>query len=118
MSPRRDRRLAMTLKERSRDELVDIWSILHFDGCTMASNMNKTTKNTYATTRNVKRTSPSTTPSTKEFQSITSPWSFSIWEMDILGPFPMAKGQVKFILVAVDYFTKWIKVEPLATITT
>nr|KYP42570.1 Pol polyprotein [Cajanus cajan] len=37
--------------------------------------------------------------------------------MDILGPFPMAKGQCKFLLVAVDYFTKWIEAEPLATIT-
>ena len=26
-------------------------------------------------------------------------------------------GQCKFIIVAVDYFTKWVKVEPLATIT-
>nr|KYP50508.1 Pol polyprotein [Cajanus cajan] len=37
--------------------------------------------------------------------------------MDILGPFPLAKGQCKFLLVAVDYFTKWIEAEPLATIT-
>ncbi|RDX95703.1 hypothetical protein CR513_21729, partial [Mucuna pruriens] len=38
--------------------------------------------------------------------------------MDILGPFPMAKGQVKLLLVDINYFTKWIEVEPLATITT
>ena len=29
----------------------------------------------------------------------------------------MGKGQCKFIVVAVDYFTKWAEVEPLATIT-
>ena len=29
----------------------------------------------------------------------------------------MAKGQVKFAVIAVDYFTKWAEVEPLATIT-
>ena len=29
----------------------------------------------------------------------------------------MAKGQVKFDFIAVDYFTKWAEVEPLATIT-
>ena len=29
----------------------------------------------------------------------------------------MAKGQVKFTVVAVDYFTKWVEAEPLATIT-
>nr|KYP48303.1 Pol polyprotein [Cajanus cajan] len=38
--------------------------------------------------------------------------------MDILGFFPIAKGQCKFLLVAIDYFTKWIEAEPLATITT
>nr|KYP57317.1 Uncharacterized protein K02A2.6 [Cajanus cajan] len=36
--------------------------------------------------------------------------------MDILGPFPLAKGQVKFLIVAVDHFTKWIEVEAVATI--
>nr|KYP51948.1 Pol polyprotein [Cajanus cajan] len=38
--------------------------------------------------------------------------------MDILGPFPPAKGQLKFLLVAIDYFTKWIEACPLAKITT
>ena len=37
--------------------------------------------------------------------------------MDILGPLPIGKGQCKFIIVAVDYFTKWAEAEPLATIT-
>ncbi|KAL0433780.1 UNVERIFIED_CONTAM: hypothetical protein Slati_2712300 [Sesamum latifolium] len=33
------------------------------------------------------------------------------------GPFPLAAGQRKFLLVAVDYFTKWVEAEPLARIT-
>nr|KYP60613.1 hypothetical protein KK1_023020 [Cajanus cajan] len=37
--------------------------------------------------------------------------------MDILGPFPLAKGQLKFLLVAIDYFTKWMEACPLAKIT-
>nr|KYP46940.1 hypothetical protein KK1_031422 [Cajanus cajan] len=37
--------------------------------------------------------------------------------MDILGPFPPAKGQLKFLLVAIDYFTKWIEACSLAKIT-
>ena len=49
--------------------------------------------------------------------SITSPWPFQQWGLDILGPLPIGKGQCKFIIVAVDYFTKWAKAEPLATIT-
>ena len=32
-------------------------------------------------------------------------------------PFPPTPRGVKFLLVAVDYFTKWIESEPLATIT-
>ncbi|KAL0345684.1 UNVERIFIED_CONTAM: hypothetical protein Sradi_4399700 [Sesamum radiatum] len=37
--------------------------------------------------------------------------------MDIIGPFPLAAGQRKFLLVAIDYFTKWVEAEPLARIT-
>ncbi|KAK3016643.1 hypothetical protein RJ639_005966 [Escallonia herrerae] len=33
------------------------------------------------------------------------------------GPFPMATGQQRFVIVAIDYFTKWTEVEALATIT-
>ena len=49
--------------------------------------------------------------------SITSPWPFQQWGVDILRPLPIGKGQCKFIIVAVDYFTKWAEAEPLATIT-
>jgi len=37
--------------------------------------------------------------------------------MDILGPFSPSKGQVKFLIVAIHYFTKWIEAKPLTTIT-
>ena len=53
----------------------------------------------------------------KPLTSITSPWPFQQWGLDILGPLPIRKGQCKFIIVAVDYFTKWAEAEPLATIT-
>ena len=49
--------------------------------------------------------------------SITSPWPFSTWGIDIMGPLPLGKKQVKFLVVAIDYFTKQMKVEPLAVIT-
>ena len=49
--------------------------------------------------------------------SVTSPWPFQQWGLDILRPLPIGKGQCKFIIVAVDYFTKWAEAEPLATIT-
>ena len=49
--------------------------------------------------------------------TIASPWLFAQRGIDIVGPLPQGKGQVKFLLVAIDYFTKWVEVEALATIT-
>ena len=37
--------------------------------------------------------------------------------MDILGPFPLAIDQWKFLIITIDYFTKWVEAEPLAKIT-
>lgn len=44
----------------------------------------------------------------EKLPNILSLWPFDLWGMDILGPFLIAKGQVKFLLVFIDYFTKWI----------
>nr|GEY33030.1 hypothetical protein [Tanacetum cinerariifolium] len=48
---------------------------------------------------------------------ITAPWSFYKWGIDIAGPFPKGPGKVKFLIVAMDYFTKWVKAKAVATIT-
>nr|KYP41385.1 Retrovirus-related Pol polyprotein from transposon 297 family [Cajanus cajan] len=48
--------------------------------------------------------------------SILSPWPFNKWGIDILGPFSIAVRQLKFLIVDVDYFSKWIEAEPIATI--
>ena len=37
--------------------------------------------------------------------------------MDILGPFVVGTNQNKYLIVGVDYFTKWIEAEALAKIT-
>uniref|UniRef100_A0A2N9H5N8 Uncharacterized protein n=1 Tax=Fagus sylvatica TaxID=28930 RepID=A0A2N9H5N8_FAGSY len=52
----------------------------------------------------------------EEFTPITSPWPFAQWGLDIMGPFPVGTKQAKFLVVAIDYFTKWVEAEPLATI--
>lgn len=36
--------------------------------------------------------------------------------IDLVGPFPMATGQQKFLMVAVDYFGKWVEAMSLAKI--
>ncbi|GKD53658.1 reverse transcriptase domain-containing protein [Tanacetum coccineum] len=48
---------------------------------------------------------------------ITAPWPFYKWGIDIDGPFSKGPGKVKFLIVAMDYFTKWIKAKAVATIT-
>ncbi|GKA66021.1 reverse transcriptase domain-containing protein [Tanacetum coccineum] len=53
----------------------------------------------------------------KKLNPITSLWPFYKWGIDIAGPFPEGPGKVKFLIVAMDYFTKWIEATPVATIT-
>ncbi|GKB00017.1 reverse transcriptase domain-containing protein [Tanacetum coccineum] len=53
----------------------------------------------------------------EKLNPITSPWPFYKWGIDIAEPFPEGPGKVKFLIVVMDYFTKWIKAKPVATIT-
>jgi len=53
----------------------------------------------------------------EELRSIYSPWPFHTRGIDILGPFPLAIRQMKYLIVAIEYFTKWIEAEPVAQIT-
>ena len=34
-----------------------------------------------------------------------------------MGPLPIGRKQYKFLIVAIDYFAKWVEVEPIAMIT-
>ena len=34
-----------------------------------------------------------------------------------MGPFPITMRQLKFLVIGIDYFTKWVEAEALATIT-
>ena len=54
-------------------------------------------------------------PGTELF-SLTSPWPFAQWGLDILGQFSKASGSRKFLLVATDYFIKWVKAVHLVNI--
>ncbi|GJQ89428.1 reverse transcriptase domain-containing protein [Tanacetum coccineum] len=47
---------------------------------------------------------------------IMASWPFYKWGIDIAGPFPEGPGKVKFLIVAIDYFTKWIEAKAVATI--
>jgi hypothetical protein len=44
-------------------------------------------------------------------------WPFAMWGLDAVGLFCTAPGSYKHILVAVNKFTKWIEVRPIAKVT-
>lgn len=48
--------------------------------------------------------------------SIAGAWPFDLWGIDIVGPFPQATYQRRWIIVAVEYFTKWVEAEALSNI--
>jgi hypothetical protein len=44
-------------------------------------------------------------------------WPFTVWGVDILGPFPRAVGGCHFLFVAIDKFTNWLEATPVVSIT-
>lgn len=40
-------------------------------------------------------------------------WPFDMWGIDLMGKFPRAKSGFEYLVVAVDYFFKWIEAKPL-----
>ncbi|WVZ71120.1 hypothetical protein U9M48_019741 [Paspalum notatum var. saurae] len=49
---------------------------------------------------------------------IVKPWPFRGWGMDMIGQVnpPTSKGR-KWLLVATDYFTKWVEAVPMKNVT-
>ncbi|RDX84909.1 hypothetical protein CR513_33971, partial [Mucuna pruriens] len=55
-------------------------------------------------------------PST--LHNLTAPWPFSMWGIDVIGPIePKASNGHKFILVAIDYFSKWVEAASYPSVT-
>ena len=52
----------------------------------------------------------------QDLVSITSPWLFGQWGIDIVSPLPTAPAQKKLLLVATDYFSKWIEADAFPSI--
>jgi hypothetical protein len=40
-------------------------------------------------------------------------WLFTVWGIDLVGPFKTAPGGLTHLLVAVEKFTKWIEAKPI-----
>ena len=49
--------------------------------------------------------------------SILSPIPFAMWGIDIMGPFPKAKNELQYVMVTIDYMTKWAEAKALRNIT-
>jgi hypothetical protein len=50
--------------------------------------------------------------------TIIKPWSFHGWALDFVGQIhPASSNGHRFVLVAMDYFTKWMEVVPLKNMT-
>ena len=53
-----------------------------------------------------------------ELHALTSPWPFSAWGVDVIGKVsPKSSSGHEYILVAIDYFTKWVKTVSYASLT-
>ncbi|XP_047172662.1 uncharacterized protein LOC124840622, partial [Vigna umbellata] len=49
---------------------------------------------------------------------LTAPWPFSMWGIDVIGAIePKATNGHRFILVAIDYSTKWVEAASYANVT-
>ncbi|XP_070014177.1 uncharacterized protein [Nicotiana sylvestris] len=51
-------------------------------------------------------------------KNLMAPWPFVAWGMDVIGPIePAASNEHRFIMVAIDYFTKWVEAKTLKSVT-
>ena len=53
-----------------------------------------------------------------KLHALTSPWPFSVWGIDIIRNIsPKSSSGHEYILVAIDYFTKWVEATFYAKLT-
>ncbi|XP_073017859.1 uncharacterized protein [Primulina eburnea] len=102
-------RLVLPLEEEALSTLENSWMtpLIKFI-------MNNELPEDKARAQKIKRQAPS--PATL-MKTIWASCPFDQWGMDIVGPFAIAGAQKKFLLMAVDYLSKWVEAEPLAKIT-
>jgi len=83
------------------------WLTMENDCCTHVRKCEKCQK--YADNIN---TAPTT------LNLMFAPWPFSMWGIDVIGAIePKVSNGHRFILVAIDYFTKWVEAASYASVT-
>ncbi|XP_071688009.1 uncharacterized protein [Rutidosis leptorrhynchoides] len=53
----------------------------------------------------------------KDTTDVIKTWPFCNWAIDIVGPFQRSVGNAKFLVVAIDFFSKWVEAKVLAKLT-
>ena len=53
---------------------------------------------------------PASNRLSSDLHTLCSLWPFMQWGLDVVEPLPQAQPQLHFLLVATDYFTKWIEI--------
>ena len=52
----------------------------------------------------------------QDLATFKSPYPFAQWGINIVGPLPTTLAQKNLLLVATDYFSKWMEAEAFASI--
>ena len=52
----------------------------------------------------------------RQLQPLVSPWPFAQWGIDLVSLLPKVTRNRRWLIVATDYFTKWVEAEPFANI--
>ena len=53
-----------------------------------------------------------------ELHALTSPWPFSAWGVDVIGKVSLKSSSGhEYVLVVIDYFTKWVEAASYASFT-
>ncbi|XP_075636714.1 uncharacterized protein LOC142608949 [Castanea sativa] len=106
------------VKESSIDAKVTFFVISTPEPCWMDSIVDFLAENRLSseTKKAEKRQAPLIHQPARSLNLVSNPWPFAQWELDIIGPFPQATGNRRFVLVVVDYFTKWVEAKALVNI--
>ena len=97
---------------------IELWHIKPSDSVITGHQQLKMTETWFRSVRSaISMHQTSFSQPASELKYIHNPVPFAQWGLDLLGPFKQVAGGKKFLVVAIDYFKKWVEAESLATIT-
>ena len=94
----------------------DHWSTSSYEQGTIGLQCKRMPNPTWSYVKNANTSAMLRQPS-EPLTLMNAPWPFTQWGLDIIGPLPIAIRQLKFLVMGINYFIKWVEAEPLAIIT-